>query len=85
MDTKLTLKLDKSVIEMAKKYAKNNKKSLSRMIESYLRTLIEKDPAILKDKIDISPFVKNISTGVQIPSDLDSKSVYGNHLREKYQ
>ena len=39
MDTKLTLSLDKSVIEQAKDYAKSNKVSLSRLIESYLSSL----------------------------------------------
>ena len=37
MDTKLTLKLDKTVIEKAKEYAESHQKSLSRMIESYLQ------------------------------------------------
>ena len=85
MDTKLTLKLDRFVIEKAKEYAKNNKRSISRMIESYLRYLIEKDPALLKNKIEISPFVKSISTGVEVSSDLDYKSLYGDHFHEKYQ
>ncbi|MCX6327314.1 MAG: DUF6364 family protein [Bacteroidia bacterium] len=36
MDTKLTIKFDDDVITRAKRYAKHRKKSLSRMIESYL-------------------------------------------------
>jgi hypothetical protein len=43
MDTKLTLKLDKYVIDRAKEYAASQKRSLSGMIESYLKTLISKD------------------------------------------
>lgn len=43
MDVKLTLKLDKQVIEKAKAYASSNKMSLSRMIESYLKSLVEKE------------------------------------------
>ena len=39
METKLTLKLDKSAIESAKQYAKNHKSSLSRMVENYFRNL----------------------------------------------
>jgi hypothetical protein len=42
MDTKLTLKLDKFVIDKAKDYATTHKRSLSRIIESYLRSLISK-------------------------------------------
>ena len=41
MDTKLTLKLDQSIIQKAKKYAKNRNISLSRLIENQLRSLVE--------------------------------------------
>ena len=79
MDTKLTLKLDKQVIDKAKAYASSQKRSLSRLIESYLKTLIDKE-----DNIKISPFVKSMQTGVKIPADLDYKKDYGDHLAEKY-
>lgn len=36
MDTKLTLKLDNSIIQQAKSYAKEKNTSLSKLIESYL-------------------------------------------------
>ncbi|HLF36167.1 MAG TPA: DUF6364 family protein [Cyclobacteriaceae bacterium] len=39
MDTKLTLVIDKEVIEMAKQYATTNKISLSSLVENYLKTL----------------------------------------------
>ena len=42
MDKKLTLKLDSSVIEQAKVYAQNHKISLSKMIESYLKSITNK-------------------------------------------
>ncbi len=42
MDTKLTLKLDKLVIDKAKEYASSHKRSLSRMIESYLRLPLDR-------------------------------------------
>ena len=84
MDTKLTLKLDKEVIENAKKYAASHKKSLSRMIESYLRALMDKEPVETHDDIAISPFVKSMKTGVKIPADLDIKKEYGDYLRKKY-
>ena len=38
MDTKLTLKLDREIIEEAKKYAREKNISLSKLIESYLET-----------------------------------------------
>jgi len=84
MDTKLTLKLDKFVIEQAKEYASSHKRSLSRIIESYLRSLINRDKNDNESDIEISPFVKSMSTGVNIPSDLDYKSEILNHLSEKH-
>ncbi len=84
MDTKLTLKLDKFVIEQAKKYASSHKRSLSRIIESYLKSLINRDKNNDESDFEISPFVKSMSTGVNIPTDFDYKSEILNHLTEKY-
>ena len=84
MDTKLTLKLDKFVIEQAKEYASSHKRSLSRIIESYLRSLINRDKNDDESNFEISPFVKSMSTGVNIPFDLDYKSEILNHLTEKH-
>ena len=45
METKLTLRLDQTVINSAKKYAKVNQKSLSRLVEDFFRNLVcENDP-----------------------------------------
>jgi hypothetical protein len=73
MDTKLTLKLDKFVIDKAKDYATTHKRSLSRIIESYLRSLVSKKDPKDSDDIEISPFVKSMATGVNIPADFDYK------------
>jgi hypothetical protein len=85
MDSKLTLKLDKFVIDKAKDYASTQKRSLSRIIESYLRSLINKNKKGNNDDIEISPFVKSIATGVKIPDDFNIKKEYGDHLTQKYQ
>ena len=41
MNTKLTLNLDKSVIEKAKAYLKSHNTSLSKVIEAYLSSLTD--------------------------------------------
>jgi hypothetical protein len=85
METKLTLKLDKTVIEKAKQYAASQNRSLSKIIEAYLQTLTNKGKTVKKEiEIPISSFVKSMSTGVQIQIDLDSKKEYTDHLLEKY-
>ncbi len=73
MDAKLTLKIDKFVIEQAKEYASLHKRSLLRIIESYLKSLVNRDNNNDESDIEISPFVKSMSTGVKIPADLDYK------------
>lgn len=84
MDGKLTLKLDKQVIEKAKEYASSHKRSLSRMIEAYLKALVEKENSQAENDIEISPYIKSLKTGVEIPTDLDDKKEYGDYLANKY-
>jgi hypothetical protein len=77
MDTKLTLKLNENIIERAKKYASGKKMSLSKLIENYLDSLTrnEKD-----DQLEISPFVKSISTGKSLPANIDDKKAREDYL-----
>lgn len=79
MNTKLTLNLNKSVIEQAKSYAKSNHVSLSKLIENYLDSLNRKSDS--SDKI--SPLVASL-TGV-IPNDsVNEKKEYTDYLTKKY-
>ena len=83
MDSKLTLKLDENVIERAKKYAAEKKLSLSRLIENYLDALTNDD----LNNLEISPFVKSIATGKQLPNEVDKdklKDDYIDYLDRKY-
>ena len=85
MDTKLTLKLEKIVIEKAKIYAAEHKHSLSFMVENYLKavTSMEKKESITE--IIISEFVKSISIGNgEIPADFNYKKERQDYLIEKY-
>ena len=79
MDTKLTLKLDSSIIEQAKTYAKRKNTSLSKLIESYLGLLV--DP---KESQDVTPLVKSLSGIVNFPKNFDYKNDYKEHLLNKY-
>lgn len=85
MDTKLTLKLDKNVIEKAKIYASEHKRSLSSMIENYLKAITSVEKKEDFEEIEISPFVKSISIGKgEIPADFDYKKARQDYLIEKY-
>jgi hypothetical protein len=82
MDTKLTLKLDKSIIERAKIYASDQKVSLSNLVENYLNSLTTNLPS--QKEITISPFVKSLTNGPTVPADYDYKKDYQDYLEEKY-
>jgi len=82
METKLTLRLNEKVIERAKIYAKNQKISLSKMIESYLDSLTTEIAE--KDKAAITPLVKSLSGVIDLPADFDYKKDYRDYLIEKY-
>jgi hypothetical protein len=80
MDTKLTLKLEDTIIEKAKEYAKNNKTSLSKLIENYLLN-------ITGDKENdekITPLVKSLSGVINLPEGFDHKKGYAEFLTGKY-
>ncbi len=84
MELKLTLHLEESVIDRAKEYASSQKRSLSDMIEAYLKSLITKNQTQPVEEIEISPFVKSLRTGVKVPTDYNYKKEYTDYLAEKY-
>ena len=79
MNTKLTLNIDKNIIEEAKSYAVNNSQSLSKLIENYLKSLTK---ASVKSK-KISPLVESL-TGVISCVNIDERKDYRDFLIEKY-
>ncbi|HPI14256.1 MAG: DUF6364 family protein [Spirochaetota bacterium] len=81
MDTKLTLKLNKSIIEKAKTYAQKNNTSLSQIVEKYFIALItEKENETLK----LTPLVKELS-GIIKPENIENyKDDYAKYLMKKY-
>lgn len=80
MNTKLTLSLDKAVIDKAKSYAKNTGRSLSELVESYFENLTSKSHT----EEDIHPKVKKLIGRITLPPDFDEEKVKEEHYREKY-
>jgi hypothetical protein len=78
METKLTLKLRKNIIEKGKIFAKKRNTSLSRLVENYLDKITRE-----RDKTEVTPLVKSLS-GV-IKSTKTRKENYAEFLRKKYQ
>lgn len=80
MDKKLTLSLDESVIVQAKLYAEKNKISLSKLIEAYLKSVVEHKT----QSMEITPLVKSLSGVIELPPGFDLREEYAKYLIEKY-
>jgi ADP-dependent phosphofructokinase/glucokinase len=81
METKLTLRLSERVIARAKVYARSQKISLSKIIESYLDSITNEQKS--KD-IEITPLVKSLSGVIDLPKDFNDKNDYRDYLTQKY-
>lgn len=82
MNTKLTLSLDKEIIEQAKIYAKGTGRSLSEMVESYFKSL--SNPKKKSEEDDAQKKLDKISGIVTLPPDYDGKETVLNYLEEKH-
>jgi len=80
MTTKLTLTIDESIIDSAKAYARDQGRSLSDVVENYLKVLYTKSS--LEDAL--SPKVVKLRGSLKLPADFDYKSELGNAIAEKY-
>ena len=82
MNTKLTLVLEEEVIQKAKDYAKKKNRSLSNIIENYLKSLTNEEPK--KQSIKVSPLVKSLRGSFKLPQDFDYKEELRNALEKKH-
>jgi hypothetical protein len=78
MNTKLTLSLDKDIINEAKKYAKFSHKSISKMIENYLKNIVSNN-----DDDDLTPIVNELAGSVK-NINVNLKEDYTDFLIKKY-
>lgn len=82
MNTKLTLTIEKDIIERAKNYAKGKNRSLSDIIENYLKMLTEKEDK--NSEQQLNPIVKSLKGSFKMPKNMDYKKELKNRLEEKY-
>jgi len=80
MNTKLTLTIEQSVIKKAKQYAKGKGRSLSDIIENYLKAITNKS----ESEIELTPIVKSLKGSFKAPEDFDYKKELIKGLTEKY-
>jgi len=80
MNTKLTLNLNKQVIQSAKDYAKSRSVSLSQLIENYLSSLTKAD----KKDTAVSPLVESLTGVIPDGAAADYRKAYYDYLSQKY-
>jgi len=81
MDTKLTLSIDKNVTRRAKIYARSKGRSLSDLVENYLK-LLTKNTSI--EDSELTPRVKSLLGCISLPEDFDYKKEKADYLVKKY-
>lgn len=88
MEGKLTLSIEKKVIERAKKYAQKERRSLSDIVENYLKLLTtkirrEEENNVQDKKGGYFPLDK-LRGSMKFPKDLDYKEALQQELVKKY-
>ena len=81
MDSKLTLSIDKDIARKAKVYAKSNGRSLSDLVENYLK-LLTRNSSI--EDSEYTPRVKSLLGCITLPEDFDYKKEVADYLTKKY-
>jgi hypothetical protein len=81
MNTKLTLTINQTIIEKAKKYANVKGRSLSNIVENYLKAITKEDNI---ESIELTPIVKSLKGTFKSPPNLDYKKELSKRLTEKY-
>jgi len=79
MTTKLTLTVEKTIIERAKSYAKSTGRSLSELIENYLETITQDN-----NTEKISPKLNKIVGAVKLPKNFDEQKELRSYLENKH-
>jgi len=80
VNAKLTLSLDREIIGQAKEFARSNNKSLSKLIEGFLRQVAHSDDA----PKHVTPLVAKLSGVIDARKLGDHKSDYADYLTDKY-
>ncbi len=79
MTIKLTLTIEKSIIERAKSYAKNTGRSLSEIVGNYLETITKEN-----GEEQLSPKLKKIVGAVKLPKNFDNDRELRSYLEKKH-
>jgi hypothetical protein len=81
MNIKLTLTIEKTLIEKAKEYAKGKGRSLSDIVENYLKVIVKEENTV---KSETTPITDSLRGSFKAPDDFDYKTELTKALTKKY-
>lgn len=79
--TKLTLTVSPDIIEKAKRYAKKQGRSLSDLIENYLKSVTYTSE---EENKALTPLTRSLKASFNVPKDWDYKERLSEELTQKY-
>ncbi len=82
MNTKLTLTIEKEVIEIAKEYAKEKGQSLSEMVENYFKFVTLSRKKVAEKQLSFK--VRKLRGIIKTDNNFDYKQVLTEELSKKY-
>ena len=82
MNTKLTLTIEQELIRKAKVYARQKNRSLSDLIENYLKILTQEEKK--EYSVYLTPITKSLKGSFEMPEDFDYKEELATRREQKY-
>jgi hypothetical protein len=81
MTVKLTLTVEKEIIEKAKEYSSQTGRSLSKMVESYLESVVKGTD---NNSTKLSSKIKKLKGIIKLPKDFDYKKELEKAVKQKF-
>lgn len=81
MNTKLTLTIEKEIIEIAKKYAKDKGQNLSEIVENYFKLITVNRREIKPEKL--SPRIRRLRGIIKTNKQLNHKQIISEELSDR--
>ena len=82
MNTKLTLTIEKEIIEIAKEYAKDKGQSLSEIVENYFKLITISRREVKPE--ELSPRVQRLRGIIKTNTQLNHQQIITEELSKKY-
>lgn len=84
MNSEITVKMSRAILDRAAQFAVSNGYSLERLMEGYIRFLAEKDVRRQSEQDSLNDFLEALHDEFEFSLELNAKRDYRRYLIEKY-